>query len=95
MSKPFQWIRNQPLLQGCPKSFHFGDYVETNDRSVAGFVRGVMNPGPSADQGFYLIQVHEDGDVIPLHNRTLQLVLRTNTLDAMTAAYESYIREKL
>lgn len=95
MPAPFQWHRNQPLIAGCPKGFHFGDYVEANDRSVAGFVRGVMNPGPSADHAFYLIQVHEEGDVVPLHNRTLQLVLRTDTPETMTIAYEAYLKEKL
>jgi len=87
--EPFQWPRGYPLNSDCPKSFHFGDYVEANDRSVGGFVRGYMGTG-NDKHGFYLIQVHEDGDIIPMISGALQLVLRTNTLEDMTIAYKAY-----
>lgn len=91
--KPFQWPRSRPLLDDCPKGFHFGDYVETHDRFVAGFIRGVMGQ-QSAAHSFYLIQTHDDGDIIPVISGALRLVFRITDPEVRAVAYAAYVKAR-
>lgn len=91
--EPFQWPRDRPLLTDCPKGFHFGDYVETNDRSAAGFIRGVMGQ-QSAAHSFYLIQTHDDGDIIPVISGALRLVFRITDPEVRAVAYAAYVKAR-
>lgn len=86
---PYQWRRGCPLADDCPKGFHFGDYVETNDRIVSGFVRGIIGQ-QDPRHTLYLIQTHEDGDVIPLFGGALQLVFRIDDPEARAIAIQAY-----
>lgn len=89
MKKTAYYTRGEPFAPACPKAFHFGDYVETYDRTLAGFVRGAFS---MRRQGsiYYLVQISELGDVAQIVADDLELVLRANDPEAMKAAYEAY-----
>lgn len=89
----FRWPRNGPICTTNSDSFWFDDFVETNDRSVHGFVRGFMIPGPTDRVIFYAI-LQPSGDVITLMGATLHLVFRIQDPVARQVAIDEYLKER-
>lgn len=87
------WRRHAPIIDGCPKGFYYDDFVETNDQSAWGFVRGVVSTHTDNSYCMYLI-LTDTGDVIPIINRGLRLVFRIADPEAREVAIAAYFREK-
>lgn len=86
--------RGEPLFFDCPVAFHYDDFVELNDGSVAGFVRGGLSTSSIGNNWLYNI-ILDEGDVVTFMGRMLRLVFRVEDPVARAEAHAAYRKNKL